>query len=48
MDNSNGMKEETQAKILDHLFTTKEVGKVTGLGLAIAKQIILSSVVVFP
>ena len=33
-DNGKGMSEEVQAKIFDHLFTTKEVGKGTGLGLA--------------
>jgi signal transduction histidine kinase len=30
-----------QAKVFDHLFTTKAVGKGTGLGMAIAHQIIV-------
>nr|WP_234017330.1 HAMP domain-containing sensor histidine kinase [Nostoc sp. 'Lobaria pulmonaria (5183) cyanobiont'] len=34
------MPEEIRARIFDHLFTTKEVGKRTGLGLAIARQIV--------
>ena len=33
-DNGPGMSEEVQAYIFDHLFTTKEVGQGTGLGLA--------------
>ncbi len=39
-DNGVGMPEEVQTKIFDHLFTTKAVGKGTGLGMAIAYQII--------
>ncbi|MBN8565058.1 MAG: hybrid sensor histidine kinase/response regulator [Leptolyngbya sp. UWPOB_LEPTO1] len=39
-DNGTGMSEEVQARIFDHLFTTKSVGKGTGLGLAISRQII--------
>jgi signal transduction histidine kinase len=39
-DNGVGIPIETQAKIFDHLFTTKAVGKGTGLGLSISKQII--------
>ncbi|HIK09191.1 MAG TPA: AAA family ATPase, partial [Oscillatoriaceae cyanobacterium M33_DOE_052] len=39
-DNGSGMPEEVKAKIFDHLFTTKGVGKGTGLGLTIARQII--------
>ncbi|RFP61669.1 MAG: GAF domain-containing protein [Limnothrix sp. CACIAM 69d] len=39
-DNGKGISEEVQAKIFDHLFTTKGVGKGTGLGLTIARQII--------
>jgi signal transduction histidine kinase len=35
------MSEEVKAKAFDHLFTTKEVDKCTGLGLAIAQQIIM-------
>ncbi|MEC4803945.1 MAG: AAA family ATPase [Jaaginema sp. PMC 1079.18] len=39
-DNGNGMSDAVKAKIFDHLFTTKAVGKGTGLGMAIAQQII--------
>ena len=39
-DNGYGMTESVKAKIFDHLFTTKAVGKGTGIGLAIARQII--------
>jgi signal transduction histidine kinase len=34
------MQPETQRRVFDHSFTTKEVGKGTGLGMAIAHQII--------
>ena len=34
------MKPETQERIFDQGFTTKGVGKGTGLGMAIARQII--------
>jgi signal transduction histidine kinase len=40
-DNGIGMSEQVKQKIFDHLFTTKAVGKETGLGLAIAQQIIV-------
>ncbi|BAY92896.1 MULTISPECIES: trifunctional serine/threonine-protein kinase/ATP-binding protein/sensor histidine kinase [unclassified Tolypothrix] len=40
LDNGKGMSEEIKHKIFDHLFTTKAVGKGTGLGLVIAKQIV--------
>jgi predicted ATPase/signal transduction histidine kinase len=40
-DNGMGMSEEIKQKIFDHLFTTKGVGKGTGLGMAIARQIII-------
>ena len=40
-DNGKGMSEALQAKIFDHLFTTKGVGKGTGLGLTIARQIVV-------
>jgi signal transduction histidine kinase len=39
-DNGIGIKEEIQKQIFEYLFTTKEVGKGTGLGLALSKQII--------
>ncbi|MCC3408596.1 MAG: AAA family ATPase [Microcoleus sp. PH2017_10_PVI_O_A] len=39
-DNGAGMSPEVQAKIFDHLFTTKGVGKGTGLGLSISRQIV--------
>ncbi|MCG6135303.1 MAG: HAMP domain-containing histidine kinase, partial [Nostoc sp. LLA-1] len=40
-DNGKGMNEEIKQKIFDHLFTTKTVGKGIGLGLAIARQIVV-------
>ncbi|TAG96473.1 MAG: GAF domain-containing protein [Oscillatoriales cyanobacterium] len=40
-DNGRGMTEAVKAKIFDHLFTTKGVGKGTGLGLPIVRQIIV-------
>ena len=40
-DNGKGMSEAVQAQIFDHLFTTKSVGKGTGLGLTIARQIVV-------
>ncbi|HEY9853879.1 MAG TPA: AAA family ATPase [Leptolyngbyaceae cyanobacterium] len=40
-DNGKGMNKEVKSKIFDHLFTTKEVGKGTGLGLALARQIVV-------
>ena len=39
-DNGKGMDTATQAKIFDHLFTTKPIGKGTGLGLSISYQIV--------
>ncbi|WP_293151729.1 MULTISPECIES: ATP-binding protein [unclassified Microcoleus] len=39
-DNDPGIPESVKLRILDHLFTTKEVGKGTRLGLAIARQIV--------
>jgi two-component system, NtrC family, sensor kinase len=40
-DNGAGMTEETQKRVFEHLFTMKEAGKGTGLGMAIAHQIIV-------
>jgi PAS domain S-box-containing protein len=40
-DNGVGMTEATQQKVFENLFTTKGVGKGTGLGMAIARQIIV-------
>ena len=39
-DNGMGMPEDVKAKIFQQGFTTKEVGKGTGLGMAIANQIV--------
>ena len=39
-DNGIGMSTEVQDKIFEQGFTTKEVGKGTGLGMAIARQIV--------
>ena len=39
-DNGKGMNEEVKARIFEQGFTTKPVGKGTGLGMAIARQII--------
>ncbi|BDA72311.1 multi-sensor signal transduction multi-kinase [Calothrix sp. PCC 7716] len=40
-DNGIGMTPEVKAKMFDHLFTTKGVGKGTGLGLTIVRQIVV-------
>jgi signal transduction histidine kinase len=40
-DNGVGMSEAVQEKIFEDLFTTKGVGKGTGLGLTIARQIVV-------
>ncbi len=40
-DQGSGMAPEVQARIFDHLFTTKAVGLGTGLGLSIVHQIIV-------
>ena len=40
-DNGIGLKEEIAPKVFDHFFTTKAVGKGTGLGLPISKKIIM-------
>jgi signal transduction histidine kinase len=39
-DNGSGIKSEVKCRIFDHLFTTKDAGKGTGLGLTIARQIV--------
>ncbi|MFK8186414.1 MAG: ATP-binding protein [Phormidesmis sp.] len=39
-DNGKGMSEDVKSRIFENLFTTKAVGKGTGLGMAIAHQII--------
>jgi signal transduction histidine kinase len=40
-DNGPGMKEEIMRRIYDPFFTTKEIGKGTGLGMAISHQIVV-------
>jgi predicted ATPase/signal transduction histidine kinase/tRNA A-37 threonylcarbamoyl transferase component Bud32 len=40
-DNGIGMSEEVKQKIFEHLYTTKPVGKGTGLGLPIVRQIVI-------
>jgi signal transduction histidine kinase len=40
-DNGSGMKEEVRRKIFDPFYTTKPVGKGTGIGLSITYQIIV-------
>ena len=39
-DNGTGMNEETKKRVFDPFFTRKEVGEGTGLGMAIAHQIV--------
>jgi len=41
-DNGIGISEETQQRILDPFFTTKPVGKGTGLGMSITYQIVVN------
>ncbi|MEH2362462.1 ATP-binding protein [Nostoc sp.] len=41
-DNGPGMKEDVIGRIYDPFFTTKEIGKGTGLGMAISYQIIVN------
>ena len=40
-DNGLGMSETVQEQVFDYLFTTKRVGKGTGLGLPISRQIVV-------
>jgi predicted ATPase/signal transduction histidine kinase/tRNA A-37 threonylcarbamoyl transferase component Bud32 len=40
-DNGIGMSDQVKQKIFDHLYTTKPVGKGTGLGLPIVRQIVI-------
>jgi signal transduction histidine kinase len=40
-DNGPGIEPDVQAKIFEHLFTTKSVGCGTGLGLSISHQIVV-------
>jgi len=42
-DNGMGMTDEVQGKVFDTFFTTKEVGKGSGLGLGIVKNIVEAS-----
>jgi signal transduction histidine kinase len=42
-DNGCGIPETVQAKIFDYLYTTKPVGKGTGIGLALVSQIVRES-----
>ncbi|WP_413175597.1 ATP-binding protein [Anabaena azotica] len=41
IDNGQGMNEEVMQRIYDPFFTTKDVGKGTGLGMAISHQIVV-------
>jgi len=40
-DNGTGIPEAVKARIFEQGFTTKDVGKGTGLGMAIARQIVV-------
>ena len=40
-DNGVGMAEKVSARVFDHFFTTKPVGKGTGMGLSISHQIVV-------
>ncbi|WP_264324778.1 sensor histidine kinase [Romeriopsis navalis] len=42
-DNGKGMTAAVKSRIFDHLFTTKAVGKGTGLGMAITHQIVVDT-----
>ena len=41
-DNGGGMPESVRARIFDPFYTTKEVGKGTGQGLAISRDVIVT------
>jgi signal transduction histidine kinase len=41
-DTGTGIPREAQPRVFDHFFTTKDVGKGSGQGLAIARAIVLS------
>jgi signal transduction histidine kinase len=41
-DNAKGMDEATIARVFDHLFTTKGVNQGTGIGLSIAREIVVT------
>ncbi|RZM78023.1 response regulator [Leptolyngbya iicbica LK] len=41
VDNGGGMSEEVRSKIFNDFFTTKEIGKGTGLGLPICRQLVV-------
>ena len=42
-DNGPGMPEEVRARVFEHFFTTKEVGKGTGQGLSLAHRVIVDT-----
>lgn len=42
-DNGKGMTEDVRTQVFDYLYTTKKIGKGTGIGLAIARQIVVDA-----
>lgn len=40
-DNGSGMTEEVRSKLFNPFFTTKSIGKGTGIGLSISRQIVV-------